>query len=313
MAESHSPSGRVTFGDADARADQMDQAIDQWISELVDAVDEARASEQFQRWLDVQSRFHDYSHRNTLLIALQCPEAMKVAGYRTWQDEFDRQVQDGESAIWIWAPLISRQCPECGNSPSYHDDSNCAYDETPPDEWNEGVVGFKPVPVFDISQTEGEPLPELETDATGEADELLGALLAAADPLGVTVDVVSADAWPHGDADGVCRHVEETPHIQVREAAPAAVAGTLIHEYAHALLHDPADTADREARELEAEAVAYVVGRHCGLEMDGSALYLAAWSGDDADQLFERCERIRETSTTVIEAVAAQSGSTLHG
>ncbi|EMA57000.1 LtrC-like protein [Halorubrum kocurii] len=313
MAESDPTSGPVTFGDADARADQMHQAIDQWLSELVDAVDEARASDEFQRWLDVHSQFHDYSHRNTLLISLQCPEATKVAGYRTWQDEFDRQVQDGESAIWIWAPLLSRQCPECGNSPSYHADSDCAYDETPPEEWNEGVVGFKPVPVFDVSQTEGKPLPELETDAAGEADELLAGLLAAADALGVTVDVVGADAWGHGDADGVCRHVDGTPHIQVQQADPAAVAGTLIHEYAHALLHDPADTADREARELEAEAVAYVVGRHCGLEMDGSALYLAAWSDDDADQLFERCERIRETSTTVIKAIADQSGSTLHG
>ena len=299
--------GHVVFEDADARADQMDQAIDQWLSELVGAVDEARASEQFQRWLDVQSRFHDYSHRNTLLIALQCPEATKVAGYRTWQDEFDRQVIEGESAIWIWAPLISRQCPECGNSPSYHDDSDCEYDETPSEEWEEGVVGFKPVPVFDVSQTEGEPLPELETVAQGEADELVAALLAAADALGVTVDVVSADAWAHGGADGVCRHVDDTPHIQVREATPAAVAGTLLHEYAHALLHDPADTAGREARELEAEAVAYVVGRHCELEMDGSARYLAAWSDDDADQLLDRCERIRETSTTLINGIAERN------
>ncbi|OYR49682.1 DUF955 domain-containing protein [Halorubrum sp. Ea1] len=308
MVESQSASGHVTFGDVDARADQMDQAIDQWLSELVDAVDEARASEQFQRWLDVQSQFHDYSHRNTLLIALQCPEATKVAGYRTWQDEFNRQVTEGESAIWIWAPLISPQCPECHNSPSYHEETDCAYDETPPDEWDEGVVGFKPVPVFDVSQTEGEPLPELETAATGEADKLVGALLTAADTLSVTVDVVSADAWAHGDADGVCRHVDDRPHIQVQEAAPAAVAGTLIHEYAHALLHDPADTVDREARELEAEAVAYVVGRHYDLEMDGSGLYLAAWSDNDTNQLLERCERIRETSITVIRAIADQSG-----
>ena len=309
MVESHPASGRVTFGDADARADQMHQAIDQWLTDLVDAVDEARASEQFQQWLDVQRRFHDYSHRNTLLITLQCPEATKVAGYRTWQREFNRHVTAGESAIWIWAPLISRQCPECGNSPSYHADSDCAYDETPSDEWEEGVVGFKPVPVFDVSQTEGEPLPELETAAHGEADELVGALLAASDELGVTVDVVSSDTWPHGDADGVCRHVDDTPHIQVQEDEPAAVAGTLLHEYAHALLHEPAETADREARELEAEAVAYVVGRHFGLEMGGSALYLAAWSDDDADRLLERCERIRAASTRIINATAEQSSS----
>ena len=302
MSESQSVSGRVTFGDADARADQMHQAIDQWLRELVEAVDEARTSEQFQRWLDVQSRFHDYSHRNTLLITLQCPEATKVAGYRTWQEEFDRHVIEGASAIWIWAPIITRQCPECGNSPAYHDDSDCEYDETPPEEWAEGVVGFKPVPVFDISQTEGQPLPELETAAEGETDTLLSALLAAADDLGVTVDIVHSEAWSHGDADGVCRHVDGDAHIQVCEADPAAVAGTLLHEYAHALLHDPADTADRAARELEAEAVAYVVGQHFGLGMDGSALYLAAWSGDDADRLLERCERIHETAATVITA-----------
>ncbi|MUW13466.1 DUF955 domain-containing protein [Halorubrum sp. CBA1125] len=309
MSESQPASGHVAFGDADARADQMHQAIDQWLRELVDAVDEARASEQFQQWLEVQSRFHDYSHRNTLLITLQCPDATKVAGYRTWQEEFNRQVTDGESAIWIWAPMISRQCPECGNSPSYHADSDCEYDDTPPEEWSEGIVGFKPVPVFDVSQTEGEPLPDLETAASGEADALLSALLAAAGDLELHVDVVGADAWPHGDADGVCRHVDGDTHIQVREARPAAVAGTLVHEYAHALLHDPDDTATREARELEAEATAYIVGRHFGLDMEGSALYLAAWSGDDADQLLERCERIREASATVINAVAEQSGS----
>ena len=296
--------GHVAFDDADARADQMHQAIDQWLAELVDAVDEARASAQFQRWLDVQSRFHDYSHRNTLLIALQCPDATKVAGYRTWQREFNRHVKEGESAIWIWAPLISPQCPACGNSPSYHADSDCEYDETPSEEWDEGVVGFKPVPVFDVSQTEGKPLPDLETAASGPADDLLPAVIEAASPLDVTVEIVGPEAWPHGDADGVCRHVDGTPHVQVRDDDPAAVAGTLVHEYAHALLHEVDDTTDREARELEAEAVAYVVGRHFGLEMDGSARYLAAWSDDDADRLLDRCDRIRETSQTVIDAIA---------
>ncbi|ELZ33817.1 LtrC-like protein [Halorubrum distributum JCM 10247] len=308
MAESHPASGHVAFDDADARADQMHQAIDQWLAELVDAVDEARASAQFQRWLDVQSCFHDYSHRNTLLITLQCPEATKVAGYRTWQREFNRHVREGESAIWIWAPLISPQCPACGNSPSYHADSDCDYDETPSEEWDEGVVGFNPVPVFDVSQTEGEPLAELDTAATGTADALFPAVVDAASDLGVTAEIVAAAAWPHGDADGVCRHDDDAmPHIEVRHGDPAAMVGTCVHEYAHALLHEPADTTDCEARELEAEAVAYVVGRHFELEMDGSARYLAAWSDDDADRLLDRCARIRETSQTIIDAIAEQT------
>jgi hypothetical protein len=64
---------------------------------------------------------------------------------------------EGESAIWIWVPIITKQCPECENLPSYHQDSDCACDETLPEEWSEGLVGFKPAPVFDVSQTEGEP------------------------------------------------------------------------------------------------------------------------------------------------------------
>jgi len=127
------------------------------------------ASEEFQEWLDVQSHFHDYSHRNSLLIKLQCSEATKVAGYRTWQEEFDRHVREGEQAIWIWAPIIAKQCPDCGNSPSYHENSDCEYDETPPEEWSKGLVGFKPTAVFDVSQTEGEPLPDLDTEAVGES------------------------------------------------------------------------------------------------------------------------------------------------
>jgi len=80
----------------------MNSTIEQWIDELVAGVDDAQASEEFQEWLDVQSRFHDYSYRNTLLIKRQYPEASRVAGYRTWQEEFDRHVTEGESAIWIW-------------------------------------------------------------------------------------------------------------------------------------------------------------------------------------------------------------------
>jgi len=100
----------------------MHSTIENWIDDLVADVDEAKVSEEFQEWLDIQSQFHDYSHRNTLLITLQCPQATtKIAGYNTWRNEFDRHVQEGEDAIWIWAPIITKQCPECENSQSYHE------------------------------------------------------------------------------------------------------------------------------------------------------------------------------------------------
>jgi len=113
----------VSFEETDTRSDEMNSTIEQWIDEFVAGVDDAQASAEFREWLDVQSRFHDYSYRNTLLIKQQRPEATRVAGYRMWQGEFDRHVQEGESAIWIWTPIITKQCPECGNSPSYHEDS----------------------------------------------------------------------------------------------------------------------------------------------------------------------------------------------
>jgi len=298
----------VSFEETDTRHDEMHSTIENWIDELVDDIDEAQASAEFQEWLDVQSRFHDYSHRNTLLIKRQCPEASRVAGYNMWRNEFDRHVQEGEQAIWIWAPIITKQCPECENSPSYHEDSKCEYDETPPEEWSEGLVGFKPAPVFDVSQTEGEPLPELETEATGDAEDLVPALEGAAAEIGVTVRIVDAGEWEHGDAKGVCtqRNAHNLTPVVEAKARPnqADLAVTLIHEYAHALLHfDVDDKAERSKREVEAESVAYIVGRFFGLDTSGSAFYLAVWQDDDPEVIQDRLGRISSTAQEIIDIV----------
>ncbi|SEP12525.1 hypothetical protein SAMN04487948_11546 [Halogranum amylolyticum] len=190
----------VSFDDSDTRRDEMHSTIEQWIDDLVDSVDDAQTSAEFQEWLDVQRQFHDYSYRNTLLIKQQCPEASRVAGYRTWQEEFDRHVEEDEQGIWIWAPIITKRCPKCENSPSYHANTGCEYDATPPEEWSRGLVGFRPAPVFDISQTDGEPLSDLETAATGDAGNLVSQLTDAASELGVTVRIVPEDEWSHGSA-----------------------------------------------------------------------------------------------------------------
>ncbi|UHQ98372.1 DUF955 domain-containing protein (plasmid) [Natrinema zhouii] len=298
---------QVSFDDSDTRRDEMHSTMEAWVDDLVDEVDDAVSSEQFQEWLDVQSHFHDYSYRNTLLITRQRPHATHVAGYRTWQNEFDRYVEEGESAIWIWAPIIAKQCPECENSPSYHERSDCEYDETSPEEWSKGLVGFRPAPVFDISQTEGEPLPELETEATGEADELVPALLEGASMLEVEVEVVSPAEWPYGDARGVCqyRSPAERPLIEVRDRENSAdLAVTTVHEYAHARLHgDVDDETERSKRELEAEAVGYIVGRYFGLNTSGSAFYLAAWEGEESEAILDRLERISSTAAEIIDVV----------
>ncbi len=299
----------VSFDETDTRSEEMNSSITAWVEQLSDLVDEAQASEEFHEWLDVQSRFHDYSYRNTLLITLQCPHATQVAGYNTWRDEFDRHVKEGEQAIWIWAPIIAKQCPECGNSPSYHENSACEYDETPPDEWTRGLVGFRPVSVFDVSQTKGEALPDLDTAASGGGKEFVSALLDAPDRLEIEARIVPPDEWDHGEARGVCKRrsvFTMQPVVEVVDRDNQGdLARTLIHEYAHAFLHfDLEDSTERSKREVEAEAVAYVVGRYFGLDTSGSALYLAAWQDEDAKAITDRLGRISRTAEELIETIA---------
>ncbi|MFP9193850.1 ArdC-like ssDNA-binding domain-containing protein [Natrialbaceae archaeon A-CW1-1] len=297
---------RETFDDSNTRHDEMHSTIETWLEDLVEEVNGAVSSEHFREWLDVQSEFHDYSPRNTLLIQLQCPQATRVAGYQTWQSEFDRHVAEGEKAIWIWAPIIARKCPKCGNSSSYHERSDCEYDETSPEEWSKGLVGFRPAPVFDVSQTEGEPLPGLETEAVGDADELVPTLLEAASSLEIGVEVVSAKEWAHGRAKGICQYRSDAyPLVEVHDRENQAdLAVTLVHEYAHAMLHGGVDDeTERSKRELEAEAVGYIVGRYFGLDTSGSAFYLAAWQDEDTDAILDRLQRISSSAQEIIDIV----------
>ncbi|WP_458190768.1 DUF955 domain-containing protein [Haladaptatus sp. NG-WS-4] len=292
--------------DPDNRPDAMCDVFEEWLSDLQSQTDAAAASETFQQWLDIQSKFYDYSVRNTILIRSQRPDATKVAGYRTWQTHFERQVKKGESAIWIWAPIHAKKCPECGNSPTYCAESDCSYDETPPAEWSKGLVGFRPVPVFDIAQTEGEPLPELETTIYGEGEHLVSALLDAATTLDIDASLVNPAEWNHGTALGICQYRtgEGRPHVAVKDQQCATVAHTLAHEYAHAKLHDPAhDDTERTAREVEAESIAYLVSRYWGLDAANARFYLAAWRDDETEVLQNRLSRISRTANTIITAV----------
>ena len=133
---------------------------------------------------------------------------------------------------------------------------------------------------------------------------MVPALLEAASALEVAVEVVSPRDWSHGSAKGVCQYrLEKQPLVEVRDRENEAdLAVTLVHEYAHALLHGGIDTEDeRSKRELEAEAVAYIVGRYFGLDTSGSAFYLAAWEGDEPETILDRLERISSTAQEIID------------
>jgi hypothetical protein len=149
----------------------------------------------------------------------------------------------------------------------------------------------------------------LETAATGSAGDLVVKLTGVAEDLGVTVRIVEGEEWEYGEAMGVCKYRcihSFHPVIEAKARANQAdLAVTLIHEYAHALLHSDVDDAtERSKREVEAEAVAYIVGRYFDLDTSGSAFYLAAWQGDDAEGIQERLGRISSTAQKIIDTVA---------
>ena len=159
-----------------------------------------------------------------------------------------------------------------------------------------------------MSQTEGEPLPEspnvdARADDEDHAESVLAQLMDAADTLDYEVAVVDPVEWSR-DAKAVADTSASPPEIEIQDRAPAAAAGDLAHELAHAYLHSGSETPTRAGREVEAEAVAYVVGRYFGLDVEGSRFYLAGWAGEETSEIRERMDTISRAAEAIIEAAS---------
>ena len=247
--------------------------ITEHIQELAEATDAARVSEEMLRYLDMCAKFHQYSPFNVWCIMMAKPSASLVAGFKKWQS-MNRYVCKGERGIPILAPIFAKVINEEG-------------------EEQQKLVGFKTVYVFDISQTDGEPLPEPPDWKSPEQNALLPErLLSFAQSKEITVQVKELN----GDIQGVS--IGGKIILDAR-----AGTKTLIHEIAHELMHQEDDCPrDKTIRELEAESVAYVVGRHFGLEGLASPNYVAL-HGANAEMIMSHLERIRSTSAQIIATI----------
>lgn len=237
-------------------------------------------TEEFLRYLEVMGRFHRYSLHNSWLIYRQKPEATLVAGFQRWK-ELGRYVRKGEKGILILAPIVKK-----------------VVDEETGEEARQ-VVGFKAAHVFDISQTEGKPLPQYPA-ASGPED--LYSRLVRACPF--PVEEALFPEGTRGRTDGRTIWV-------ARNIPPADKAKVLLHEWAHALLHFEAPTLPRPVEELEAEAVAYAVGRKLGLDPRDSADYILSWAGSGAQEHLEAVvprvvRAAQEVLSRVLEPTAAE-------
>ena len=247
------------------------------IQELAEATDTARMSAEMRRYLDTCARFHKYSLFNVIQILMTRPEATSVAGFKKWQS-MGRFVRRGERGIPILAPIISKVIDEDG-------------------EEREKLVGFKVVYVFDIAQTEGEPLPEPPDWKSPEQNAgLQERLVRFAERKGIQVEVKALGREIQGVSMGGRIILD-----------PQAGTKTLIHEIAHELLHHAHEIipTERTIYELEAESVAYVVGKHFGLSGLSSPNYVAL-HGATAELVMEHLEQVRNTAAEIIRALEVE-------
>lgn len=245
-------------------------------------VDQLVHGRPWQEWLAFASRFHTYSFRNLLLILAQKPEATLVAGYTTWQ-KLGRQVRKGETGIQIYAPVTARRGSTDSHEPDPQDSDTAEgprADPPTPDtqKANRGITGVKVAHVFDVTQTDGDPVPQqpLPDLLAGQApDGLWDALAHLAEARGYTVQ--------RGECDGANgRTYFDTKTVRVRaDVDDAQAVKTLAHELGHVLLHDHgvATLVCRGVVEVEAESVAFLVAAHHGLDTAGYTFpYVATWA-----------------------------------
>jgi len=264
------------------KRDEAIKLASKGFEELEEALKQGR-SEILERYLAVMARFHDYSFHNCLMILFQCPGATRVAGFRKWQD-FGRHVRKGEKGIAIFAPMIHRQKDERQES----DQDNLEV---------HAVQGFRVVHVFDVSQTEGDPLPEF-AQVTGHPGEWLTRLAHVASSRGIQIEYVDSLGGANGCSSGGT--------ISVLDSLPPGEKFlTLVHELAHEELHRGNRRAGttKKVRETEAEAVGFVVARAVGIECTvHSADYIQLYRGD-AESLRESMHLVQKTAADLIEAL----------
>ena len=282
---------------------EITDRLEQGIAELFD-------SERYKEYLKVMSKFHNYSFRNTVLIAMQKPDASLVAGFSAWKNNFGRNVMKGQKGIKIIAPSPYKIKQEMQKIDPHTQKPIIGKDGKPVTEEKEVTIpAYKVVSVFDVSQTEGKELPDIAVDElTGDVDRYKDFFAALEKTSPVPIAFENIEGGSHG-----YYHLEDK-RIAINEGmSELQTLKTAIHEIAHAKLHDidlnaPKDEqprVDRRTREVEAESVAYTVCQHYGLDTsDYSFGYVAGWSsGRELSELKSSLETIRSAAAEIINSI----------
>lgn len=286
------------------------QQVREITDKLEQGLKELFESERFKEYLKTMSKFYNYSFNNTLLIAMQKPDATLIAGYAAWQRNFDRHVMKGEKGIKILAPAPYKVQEEREKLDPATQKPVLDKDGKPVTETVEVTrPAFKVVSVFDVSQTDGKELPDIAVDELTGSVENYAAFFDALkelSPVPIAFENIT------DGAKGYFSHVENRIAIQEGMSEIQTIK-TAIHEIAHAKLHAvtpgekvaPEDKKDRRTKEVEAESVAYTVCQRYGIETsDYSFGYIAGWSSDkETKELKGSLETIRKTAAEMITGI----------
>lgn len=266
-------------------------------------------SEKYKSYLSTMSKFHNYSFNNTLLIAMQKPEATLVAGYQAWQKNFERHVNKGEKAIRILAPAPYKIKEERDKLDPVTGEMMFDENGMPQKEETEVTIpAFCAVSVFDVSQTDGKPIPELEVNellSTVEGYEDFVQALMNISPVPIAFEDIP------GDSKGYFSTAEKRIAVQ-ENMSESQTLKTMVHEVAHSRLHDKEvnqsmdiPVKDRNTKEVEAESVAFTVCQHFGIDTsDYSFGYIAGWSsGRNMKELKSSLDTIRKTASELITGI----------
>jgi antirestriction protein ArdC len=250
---------------------------------LAESVCNLMNSETYKAALQFRNKFHAYSMRNVWLIYTQCPTATYVAGYHRWL-ELGRHVRKGETGISILAPMTRKAKDDNGTDTFY-------------------ISGFKTATLFDVSQTDGQDLPELPVPQLLELDsEGIRQAITSLESYAQTQDITIIKTAFNNTALGSFHYRSKT--IRLRDdLPPLQELKTTVHELAHALMHKKDDNKPRHVKELEAESCAYLLCDALGLDTSSySFAYLSGWA-DDPDEILPAAERACKVADEILGAM----------
>ena len=288
------------------RLQEITAGIEQGIKELFE-------SEKYMRYLSVMSRFHRYSVNNTMLIYMQKPDATLVAGYNKWKNQFERHVKKGEHGITIIAPTpFKKKIEEQKLDPDTKAPILDAEGKAVMEEREVEIPMFRPVKVFDVSQTDGKPLPELASSLSGNVqnyEAFMEALRRSAPvPLSVEPMAANMDGYFSPDQQRIAIRAGMS-EVQTVSAAVHEIAHSKLHNYAKAQEEaaragdkEPPKKKDRNTEEVEAESISYAVCQYYGIQTgENSFGYIANWSqGKELPELRASLETINKAAGELI-------------